>query len=111
MKSRINKIIEAGANVIITSAGIDDTASKYMFEAGCLGLRRIGKADVSRIAKLTGATVVNTLATPEGEEVFDSAYLGECDEVVEEAVGDNDFVFFKGCTKSTACTIVLRGAN
>ena len=47
-----------------------------MFEAGCLGLRRIGKADVSRIAKLTGATVVNTLATPEGEEVFDSAYLG-----------------------------------
>lgn len=31
LKSRINKIIEAGANIIITSAGIDDTASKYMF--------------------------------------------------------------------------------
>lgn len=31
LKSRINKIIEAGANVIITSMGIDDTASKYMF--------------------------------------------------------------------------------
>ena len=63
--------------------GIDDTASKYMFEAGCLGLRRIDKGDVSRIAKLTGATVVNTLATPEGEEVFDAAYLGECEEVAE----------------------------
>lgn len=43
--------------------------------------------------------------------MFDSSYLGECEEVVEEAVGDNDFVFFKGCKKSTACTIVLRGAN
>lgn len=111
LKSRISKIIEAGANVIITTMGIDDTASKYMFEAGCLGLRRIDKGDVSRIARLTGATVINTLATPEGDEVFDSSYLGECDEVAEEAVGDNDFVFFKGCKKSTACTIVLRGAN
>lgn len=64
LKSRINKIIEAGANVIITTMGIDDTASKYMFESGCLGLRRVDKGDVKRIAKLTGATVVNTLATP-----------------------------------------------
>lgn len=97
--------------MIITSMGIDDTASKYMFESGCLGLRRISKGDVARIAKLTGATVVNTLATPEGDEVFESSYLGECEEVAEEAVGDNDFVFFKGCKKSTACTVVLRGAN
>ena len=111
LKSRINKIIEAGATVIITTMGIDDTASKYMFEAGCLGLRRLSKGDVHRIAKLTGATVVNTLATPEGEEVFEPSYLGECDEVLDEAVGDNDFVFFKGCKKSSACTIVLRGAN
>ena len=46
--------------------GIDDTASKYMFESGCLGLRRIDKGDIHRIAKLTGASVINTLATPEG---------------------------------------------
>lgn len=74
-------------------------------------MRRVEKGDLHRIAKLTGATVISTLATPEGEEVFDASYLGECDEVTEEAVGDNDFVFFKGCKKSTACTIILRGAN
>lgn len=79
LKSRINKMIEAGANVILTTMGIDDTASKYMFEAGCIGLRRINKGDIYRIAKLTGATVVNTMATPEGEEVFESSYLGEAD--------------------------------
>ena len=83
LKSRISKIIEAGANVILTTMGIDDTASKYMFEAGCIGLRRIDKGDIHRIAKLTGATVVNTMATPEGEEVFEPSYLGECEEVVE----------------------------
>ena len=46
--------------------GIDDLASKYMTEAGVLGLRRLEKGDVMRIAKLTGATVVTTMATPEG---------------------------------------------
>ncbi len=111
LKSRVTKILEAGANVILTKMGIDDLASKYMVEAGCIGLRRVDKGDLQRIAKLTGATVVSTMATPEGEEVFDPSFLGECDEVVEEAVGDNDFVFFKGCKKSSACTIVLRGPN
>jgi len=111
LKSRVTKILESGANVILTKMGIDDLASKYMVEAGCLGLRRVDGGDLHRIAKLTGATVISTMATPEGEEVFDSSFLGECDEVVEEAVGDNDFVFFKGCKKSSACTIVLRGAN
>lgn len=64
MKSRVTKILESGANVILTTMGIDDLASKYMTEAGCLGLRRVTKGDINRIAKLTGATVVTTMATP-----------------------------------------------
>ena len=111
LKSRVKKILDAGANVILTKMGIDDLASKYLVEAGCLGLRRVDKGDLNRIAKLTGAQVISTMATAEGEEHFDSSYLGECEEVVEESVGDNDFVFFKGCKKSSACTIILRGAN
>jgi T-complex protein 1 subunit alpha len=79
LKSRVTKILEAGANVIITKMGIDDLASKYMVEAGCIGLRRVEKGDLHRIAKLTGATVISTMATPEGEEVFDPSYLGHCD--------------------------------
>ncbi len=79
MKSRITKIIEAGANVVLTKMGIDDLASKYLVEAGCIGLRRVEKGDLHRIAKLTGATVISTMATPEGEEHFDPSYLGECD--------------------------------
>jgi len=64
LKQRVTKILQAGANVIITSMGIDDLASKYMVEAGCIGLRRVNKGDMNRIAKLTGATVINTMATP-----------------------------------------------
>jgi T-complex protein 1 subunit alpha len=44
--------------------GIDDLASKYLVEAGCLGLRRVSIGDLHTIAKLTGATVISTMATP-----------------------------------------------
>lgn len=64
LKSRVQKILDAGANVILTRMGIDDLASKYMVEAGCIGLRRVDKGDLQRIAKLTGATVITTMATP-----------------------------------------------
>lgn len=71
LKTRVKKILDAGANVILTKMGIDDLASKYLVEAGCLGLRRVDKGDLKRIAKLTGAQVISTMATAEGEEVFE----------------------------------------
>ena len=49
-----------------------------------------------RVAKASGATVVTTLANDEGNETFDASFLGVANEVYEEAIGDNDFIFFKG---------------
>ena len=46
--------------------------------------------------------VLLTMATDEGEEAFDPSYMGTAEEVVNERVGDNDFVFIKGCTASKA---------
>jgi len=113
LKERCEKIIKAGANVVITTKGIDDIASKYFVEAGVFALRRIEKNDLRRIAKSTGATVITTFANTEkdGEETFDTAYLGTADEVYEETVGDNDFCFINGFSKGKAVTILLRGAN
>lgn len=44
--------------------------------------------------------VLLTMATDEGEEAFDPSFMGTAEEVVNERVGDNDFVFIKGCTAS-----------
>lgn len=110
-RDRIMKIIEAGANVIMTSKGMDDMSIKYLVQAGCLGVRRVDKADMKRLAKCTGARVQLTLATIEGDEAFDADCLGYADVVEEERVGDNDFIFVKGCKSSKASTMLLRGAN
>lgn len=110
-KEKIKKITDAGTTVVFTTKGIDDFAMKYLVEAGILAVRRVDKKDIKRIAKCTGAQVLLTMATMDGDEAFDASFLGSAEEVAEQRVGDNDFVFIKGCSATKAATILLRGAN
>ncbi|CAG9320543.1 unnamed protein product [Blepharisma stoltei] len=110
-RERIQKIISAGANVILTTKAIDDLALKYFVEAHAIGIRRVDKKDLRRIAKMSGAEILTSLMNTEGDEVFLPEYLGTAQEVSEERLGDNDFMFFKGMPKSCAQTIIIRGAN
>merc|ERR1719502_2600951 len=110
-RDKIRKILDSGANVVCTTKGIDDMAMKYLVEGGVFAIRRVDKKDMRRIAKCTGAQMILTLATLEGDEAFDPSNLGAAEEVCEQRVGDNDFVFIKGCSQSKAATILLRGAN
>mmetsp|Transcript_1396 Transcript_1396/g.4083 ORF Transcript_1396/g.4083 Transcript_1396/m.4083 type:complete len:551 (+) Transcript_1396:57-1709(+) len=110
-KEKLQKIIKAGTTALFTTKGIDDFAMKYLIEAGILGVRRVDKKDIRRLAKCTGAEIVLTMATMEGDEEFDPKWLGSAEQVVEQRVGDNDFVFIKGCSATKAATILLRGAN
>eukprot|EP00698_Gefionella_okellyi_P004894 TRINITY_DN14523_c0_g1_i1.p1 TRINITY_DN14523_c0_g1~~TRINITY_DN14523_c0_g1_i1.p1 ORF type:complete len:548 (-),score=151.36 TRINITY_DN14523_c0_g1_i1:76-1719(-) len=110
-RDRILKILAAGANVVMTSKGIDDTFLKYFVEAGVIAVRRVDKADLRRLAKATGGRVVTTLANLEGDESFDASNLGFAEEVVEERVSDDELIFVKGCKAVNIHSIVLRGAN
>ena len=53
-KERIQKILSAGTNVILTTGGIDDLCLKYFVESGTMAVRRCKKIDLRRIAKATG---------------------------------------------------------
>ena len=110
-KRRCQKLISAGANVILSTKGIDEFALKYFVEAKSMAVRRVSKQDLRKIAKCTNATVVTTFADDSGDEKFDASHLGEADVVSEERVGDNDYIFFKRSKGSLAQTIILRGAN
>eukprot|EP00922_Rhytidocystis_sp_ex-Travisia-forbesii_P037262 GHVS01055531.1.p1 GENE.GHVS01055531.1~~GHVS01055531.1.p1 ORF type:complete len:467 (-),score=70.33 GHVS01055531.1:36-1436(-) len=115
VKRRIELLIAAGCNVVVSSEGIDDMALKYFVEAKVMAFRRVDKKHLRRLAKLTGATVCLTLAGLDGTECFDASNLGTCDEVVEETIGDWDAVFFRAVgvegDRAAAATIVLRGPN
>eukprot|EP00096_Caligus_rogercresseyi_P016103 TRINITY_DN864_c0_g1_i1.p1 TRINITY_DN864_c0_g1~~TRINITY_DN864_c0_g1_i1.p1 ORF type:complete len:554 (+),score=252.40 TRINITY_DN864_c0_g1_i1:105-1766(+) len=110
-KERIAKIIEAGANVIMTTGGIDDLCLKYFVEAGAMAVRRCKKVDLKRIAKATGATFVTSLANLEGEETFEASFLGGAAEVAQERICDDELIIIKGTKARTASSIILRGPN
>lgn len=47
-----------GANVILTTGGIDDMCLKYFVDAGAMAVRRVVKKDLKRIAKASGGTYI-----------------------------------------------------
>eukprot|EP00729_Bicosta_minor_P006662 gene6662-8520_t len=110
-KERIEKILEAGATVILTTQGIDDMCLKYFVEAGAMAIRRVDKSDMKIIARATGATMCMTLANMEGEETFDAAMLGECEAVRQDRVCDDEFLVFEKPKAKSSASIILRGAN
>lgn len=110
-KEKIQKIIDAGAKVVLTTKGMDDVCMKYFVEAGILCARRVPKEDLKRLAKATGGQLVITMADMDGEESFDEQALGTCRGVQEVRVGDGEMLHVYGCQGSGASTIVLRGAN
>merc|ERR1711935_600972 len=110
-KDRINKILATGANVILTTGGIDDLCLKYFVEAGAMAVRRCKRQDLKRIAKATGASFVTSLANIEGEESFEASYLGEAASVAQERISDDELIFIKGTKARSASSIILRGPN
>jgi len=108
---RIQKIIASGANVILTTCGIEDAMMKYMVEAGVLGVRRCKKDDLKRIAKVTGGTLVSTMVDLEGEENFKPQWLGNAELIAERQFCDDQCIVIEGTPESPSATIICRGAN
>uniref|UniRef100_A0A8C5MB54 T-complex protein 1 subunit alpha n=1 Tax=Leptobrachium leishanense TaxID=445787 RepID=A0A8C5MB54_9ANUR len=110
-KERIQKILATGANVILTTGGIDDMCLKYFVDVGAMAVRRVLKRDLKRIAKATGATICSNLANLEGEESFEVSMLGQAEEVVQERICDDELILIKNTKARTCASLVLRGAN
>ena len=69
-------------------------------------IRRVRKTDNNRIARVTGATVVNR-----PEELQESDIGTECGKFEVKKVGDDYFSYMTECKNPSACSIVLRGAS
>ncbi|WP_456329539.1 thermosome subunit beta [Archaeoglobus sp.] len=105
LKEMVDKLAEAGANVVFCQKGIDDLAQYYLAKAGILAVRRVKQSDIEKIAKACGAKIITDLRE------ITSADLGEADLVEERKVGDEKMVFIEGCKNPKAVTILIRGGS
>jgi chaperonin GroEL (HSP60 family) len=105
LKSMVNKVISAGANVVICQKGIDDIAQHYLAKAGLLTVRRVKESDMTKLSRATGARVINNL------DDMTSKDLGNADLVEERKVESDKWVFIEGCQNPKAVTILIRGGS
>ena len=108
---RVQKIIDSGAQVVLTTKGIDDLCLKEFVEAKVMAVRRCKKEDLRRIARATGATLVGSMSNLEGDETFESSYLGTCEVVVQTKFSDDECILIKGTSRHSSSSIILRGPN
>lgn len=105
LKSMVDKIISSGANVAICQKGIDDVAQHYLAKSNVLSVRRVKESDMTKLARATGARIVNNL------EDLGSKDLGSADLVEERKVETDKWVFIEGCKHPKAVTILIRGGS
>ena len=105
LKSMVQKIKSAGANVVLCQKGIDDIAQHFLAVDGILGVRRVKESDMFKLSKATGARIVNNL------EDLVAKDLGSADLVEERKVETDKWVFIEGCKNPKAVTILVRGGS
>jgi len=105
LKGMVDKVVEVGANVVVCQKGIDDIAQHYLAKAGVLAVRRAKESDMTKLAKATGARVVNNF------EDLSPSDLGYAANVEERKVEEDKWVFVEGCKNPKAVTILIRGGT
>lgn len=105
LKTMVDKIIAAGANVVICQKGIDDIAQHFLAKANIMAVRRVKESDMTKLARATTGRIVSNL------EDLTSKDLGLADLVEERKVETDKWVFVEGCKHPKAVTILIRGGS
>ncbi|GAA6058814.1 hypothetical protein JCM10212_001930 [Sporobolomyces blumeae] len=106
IKQMCERIIEFKPDLVFTEKGISDLAQHYLVKANITAIRRVRKSDNNRIARATGATIVNRV-----DDLRESDVGTKCGLFHVEKLGDEYFTFLTKCQDPKACTILLRGPS
>ena len=106
VKAMCNAILAVKPDLVITEKGVSDLAQHFLVKNNVTALRRVRKTDNNRIARATGATIVNRV-----DDIQESDVGTHCGLFQIEKIGDEYFTFLSKCKDPKACTILLRGPS
>ena len=105
LQDMVEKIHEAGANVLLCQKGIDDIAQHYLAKNGILAVRRVKESDMTKLAKATGGRVTTNIDDLQPDD------LGTADAAHQKKVESDKWVFIEGCKNPQSVTILIRGGS
>jgi thermosome len=105
LRDMVDKIVKAGANVVLCEKGVDDMVQHFLARKGIMAVRRNKKSDMEKLAKATGGKIVTNL------DALTAGDLGYAALVEERKIGDDKMTFIEGCKHPKAVTILIRGGT
>jgi T-complex protein 1 subunit beta len=105
MKRKVENILAHKPDVFISRQLIYNFPEQMFTSAGVCSIEHADFEGVERLAKVLGAEIASTFATP------GSIKLGECKVLEEVVIGESKVIRFSGVAKGDACTVVLRGGS
>ena len=106
IKQLCDRILQHKPDLVFTEKGVSDLAQHFLLKANVTCIRRVRKSDNNRIARATGAQIVNRV-----EDLRDSDVGTRCGLFHITKLGDEYFTFLERCQDPKACTILLRGPS
>ena len=101
LKSKVDQIVDSGADVVFCQKGIDDLAQHYLAKEGVLAVRRAKKSDLAFLQSIVGADVVSDLDSVAAD------HLG----VGSVSRDDADELFYVEGDDAHGVTLLLRGST
>ena len=105
LRSMADRIINSGANVLISQKGIDDLAQHFLAKNGIYAVRRVKQSDMEKLVRATGGKIVSNLKDLSEND------LGRAGIVEEVKIGDEEFTYVTNCENPKAVTFLVRGGT
>ncbi len=105
LKRMVQKVKDVGANVVFCQKGMDDLAQHFLAKEGIYAARRVKKTDMEKLAKSTGANIINKF------EELEAADLGDAEMVELKKIQDEEMTFVTGLEDLKAVSVLIRGGT
>ncbi|HTY91896.1 MAG TPA: thermosome subunit alpha [Methanocella sp.] len=102
VREQVERVAKLGVTAVFTTQAINDLAQNYMAKYGIIGLRRLKRSDVDRVAKASGGQVITNL------DDISQIDIGTVGQIEEIDVGDDKMTVLTGCKDNNVISFILR---
>lgn len=105
LKTLVDFIHKAGANVVFCQKGIDETAQHFLNIHNIMAIRRVKHSDMEKLSRATGAKIITKIKDIVAND------LGSSGIVSEQKIGKDYMIYVEDCKELKSVTAVLRGGS
>ncbi len=105
LEEYVDKLEDAGADVVVSQKGIDDMAQHYLAQRGILAVRRAKKSAIKALSRATGGRIVSNIDDISEDD------LGFAGSVAQKDVAGDERIFVEDVEDAKAVTMILRGGT